>query len=268
MNIIYVDDEKIQLTNFKLTAKGLARIDSLETFNSSSAALEWAKTHQVDVAFLDVEMPGINGIELARLLKELDENIKIVFVTAYEQYALEAFGVDAIGYLLKPYSGEDIEKELRKAYYVREIPKKKIQIYTMPNFVIMVDGKQLMLGHNKQEELLMLLVDRGEEGLTKKDAINNLWNGNASDSIYWITTSRLKNILDEAGISDLVVTNGQTKYINMDIVDCDLYRMLERDGEAIRNYHGKYLEIYSGEYSWIRKRKEQLDAIKAGEEKR
>ena len=265
MNIIYVDDEKIQLTNFKLTAEGLDRIDSLETFNSSKDALEWVKTHQVDAAFLDIEMPVINGMELARLMKELDENIKIVFVTAYEQYALEAFGVGAIGYLLKPYSSEDIERELRKAYYIRKIPRKRIQIYTMPNFVVMVDGKQLMLGHNKPEELLMLLVDRGQEGLTKNEAIDNLWNGSASDSIYWTTTSRLRNILDEAGVSDMIVTNGQTKYINMGIVDCDLYRMLAHDAEAIQNYHGKYLEIYRSEYAWIAKRKGQLDAIKAGE---
>lgn len=62
-----------------------------------------------------------------------------------------------------------------------------------------VNGKPIMIGRNKQEELLALLIDRGESGLLKKDAVENLWNGYCSDSIYWTTMSRLKKILDEAG---------------------------------------------------------------------
>lgn len=103
MNVIYVDDEKLQLTNFRLTVEEMKIIDSLETFGEGEKALAWAEKHPVDVAFLDIEMRGMNGIELARHLKAIDENIQVVFVTAYEQYALEAYGVDAIGYLLKPY---------------------------------------------------------------------------------------------------------------------------------------------------------------------
>lgn len=262
MNVIYVDDEKLQHTNFRLTVQGMPEVDSLETFDSSREALAWAGNHTVDVAFLDIEMPVMNGIELAGRLKELDENIKIVFVTAYEQYALQAFFVDAIGYLLKPYSVEDIEKNLKKASYIRKIPKVGIQIYTMPNFLVMVDGKALMLGHTKQEELLALLVDRGEAGVTKKDAVESLWAGYSSDSIYWTTMSRLKKILEEAGIRELVLTKGQTKYINTAIIECDLYRMLQGENEAVMRYQGKYLDEYGDKCEWINKRRQQLDAIK------
>ena len=102
MRVIYVDDEELLLENFCLTAKELPRIDTLHTFQSGEAALSWAREQPVDVAFLDIEMPVMNGIELARRLKEVDENIRIIFVTAFEQYALQACGVDAVGYLLKP----------------------------------------------------------------------------------------------------------------------------------------------------------------------
>ena len=257
MHIIYVDDEPMQLKNFQLTAEHLERIDSLRLFDNGTEALEWVKSHVVDTAFLDIEMPGMNGIELAKKLKEISQNIRIIFVTAYAQYALQAFGVNAIGYLLKPYGREDVEKELTKAFYVRDIPEAKIQIQTMPRLSILVDGKPLMLGQTKQAELLALFIDRGEAGVTKLDAMQILWPGNISESVYWTTMSRLKTTLDHAGISDLIISKGQAKCINTEMVDCDLYRMQQGEKSAVQNYRGKYLE----EYPWAEERKKLLDVI-------
>lgn len=258
MRVMYVDDEVLQLQNFRLTAAELSKIDSLETFSQSEDALEWAKHNPVDVAFLDIEMPLMNGIELAKCLKELDENIRIIFVTAFEQYALQAFGVDAIGYLLKPYGVWDIEKELKKAYYVKPIQKVDIQIYTMPDFTVRVGGKTLKLGQTKQEELLAFMVDHGETGITKEDVINSIWSEYSGDSVYWTTMSRLKAVLEEAGIAELIVSNGQRKYINMEIIECDLYRMLAGDKTVIERYNGEYLT----RFVWAKERRKQLDTIK------
>lgn len=251
MRVIYVDDEELQVEKFRRTAAGLPGIDSLETFNWSEDALNWAKENPVDVAFLDIEMPQINGIELAKRLKENDENIRIFFVTAYENYAL--------GYLLKPYSAEDVRKELGKAFLVRNKSKKNIRIQTMPDLQITVDGGSLRLGRTKQEELLALLIDRGENGITKADAIHCLWSGYSSDSIYWTTMSRLKNMLEEAGIEDILVTKGQMKCINTEMVECDLYQILSGDATAITRYQGEYLR----RFSWAQERKAQLDEMKA-----
>lgn len=259
VRVIYVDDEEPQIEKFRRTAAGLPGIDSLETFNWSEDALNWAKENPVDVAFLDIEMPQINGIELAKRLKENDENIRIFFVTAYENYALRAFKVDALGYLLKPYSAEDVRKELGKAFLVRNKSKKNIRIQTMPDLQITVDGGSLRLGRTKQEELLALLIDRGENGITKADAIHCLWSGYSSDSIYWTTMSRLKSMLEEAGIEDILVTKGQMKCINTEMVECDLYQMLSGDATAITRYQGEYLR----RFSWAQERKAQLDEMKA-----
>lgn len=112
----------------------------------------------------------------------------------------------------------------------------------MPEFSVSVNGKPILLGRNKPEELFALLVDRGESGLLKKDAVENLWNGCSSDNIYWTTMSRLKKILDEAGASELILTKGQTKYINTEIVDCDLYRMLKGMKKLSVNTEGNISE--------------------------
>ena len=258
MNVIYVDDEPMQIKNFCLTVEGMRYIDSLETFERGQDALEWINTHSVDAAFLDIEMPVMNGIELAKKLREINSNIRIIFVTAYEKYALDAWGVDAIGYLLKPYTSADVEKQLKRAFYMRELPKKEIRIKTMPNLQIWVDGTPLVLGQTKQIELLAYFIDHGEKGVTKLDAIETLWVGYSTESVYWTTMSRLKSLLDAAGISNLIISRGQAKCINMGIVDCDLYRMLNGDETVIDQYNGEYLE----EYVWAKDRKTELDRIK------
>ena len=89
MHVICVDDEKPALDNFRLTVASFLDIESLKLFRDGVSALAWAKEHPVDTAFLDMEMPGIHGLALALQLKEINENIHIVFLNAYRQYALE-----------------------------------------------------------------------------------------------------------------------------------------------------------------------------------
>ena len=258
MRVIYVDDEPLQSENFKICTRELSMMESLNCFQSSEAAYSYAKENKIDVAFLDIEMPVMNGIELARKLKEMDRSIQIIFVTAYEEYALEAFGVRAIGYLLKPYTREDIQKELENVCIAEHKPlKKEIRIETMPDLSLTVNGKTVVLGHTKQEELFALLVDRGKSGITKGDALECLWGGRKSDSTYWTCLFRLKNILEQEGLQDLIQTNGNTKYLNTDLVTCDLYKMLDGDPEVIAKYTGEYLR----RFSWAERRLYQLNEI-------
>lgn len=125
MNVIYVDDEMPALDNFRMTVKDFPLVKSLKVFLRGEEAIRWASENPVDVAFLDMEMHGMNGLEAAKELKKINRDTRLVFVTAYEQYALQAFGVDAIGYILKPYSRKEVRKELEKAACFRPFPKKR-----------------------------------------------------------------------------------------------------------------------------------------------
>ena len=266
MRIIYVDDEKIQLENFRLTVRDMEGVESLKLFGSSPEAYEWALENPVDVAFLDIEMPHMNGIQLAKKLKKYNRNICIIFVTAYGQYTIDAFGVRAAGYLMKPYTRSDIEAEIENALWLTgNTAKKQITISTMPDILVTVNGKNIFRGHSKQEELFALLVDRGRNGITKGDALSCLGEGKTpSDSTYWSWLFRLKNILEDAGIADLIATNGNIKYLKTEMVDCDLYRMLEGDAAVIQKYFGSYLR----RYSWAEERIAELDEIKKNFEKK
>lgn len=258
MNIIYVDDEKMQLENFRLTAKEIKGMESLQLFDSSPQAYEWARKHQVDVAFLDIEMPHIGGMKLAESLKALNPDVKIIFVTAYDQYAVKAFKIKAFGYLLKPYTRADIEFEMENAL-LGTCQEKKVCITTMPDFLVTVNGKNIFSGHSKQEELFALLVHRGKSGITKGDALTCLGEEKRpSDNTYWSWLFRLKNILEDAGVPDLVVTRGNAKYLNTEMVDCDLYRMQAGDQDAIEKFTGSYLR----RYSWAEEKIAELNKIK------
>lgn len=266
MNVIYVDDEKPALDNFRLTVEDFEEIANLQLFQKAEDAVEWTRKNRVDTAFLDMEMPAMHGLELAKRLKEADPDIRIVFVTAYEQYALQAFGVDAIGYILKPYSRKEVRRELEKAARFRSMPKKRIVIQTIPDFVITVDGEILSMGRTKPEELFALLVDRGSAGITAGEAIACLWPERANDentqSLYRVTFKRLSDALKEKGIDSLIVSEGRKKYIRTEQVDCDLYHILSGDLTVLRNYSGEYMR----EYSWAESRIAQLNSIKNGYE--
>ncbi len=257
MHVIYVDDEKPALDNFRLTVAGFKEVETLELFDEGEAALTWAGKHVVDVAFLDMEMPRLHGLALAMKLKEINKNTRVIFVTAFSQYALDAWNVDATGYVLKPYTAQDIRKELEKCTY-HPLPSSHIVIQTIPTLVILVDGKALYIPGTKPRELLALLVDRGDQGVTTGEGIACLWpdrpNDTGTQSLFRMTYKRLADTLEEAGIGQILFSSSNRRYLRIEQVDCDLYRILSGDTAAAKRYAGQYLQ----EYSWAEERNGQL----------
>lgn len=260
MRVIYVDDEKPALDNFLFTTANFPEIDSLDLFQDGMEALEYIKGHTVDVAFLDMEMPGLHGLGLALKIREIDPHIRVIFVTAYNQYAMDAWGVDATGYVLKPYVASDIRKELGKCLY-KPLPSQKVVIQTIPTLSVTVDGKPLHISGEKPREMFALLVDRGERGITAGEGIACLWPNRPSDSntqsLFRMTYKRLADALEAAGVGDLIVSKDNHRFLRIELVDCDLYRILSGDEQAGRSYDGQYLR----EYAWAEERNGQLDRL-------
>lgn len=257
MNVIYVDDELPAIQNFRFTVENFSEIKELHTFQNGEEAVQFAQNRAVDVAFLDMEMPGIHGLELAKALKNCVPNMRIIFVTAFSQYALEAFAVDAIGYLLKPYTADDIHKELSKCSY-KPLPSHRVVIQTVPGLSITVDGVPLSSLGGKPREMLALLIDKAEQGFTVGECIACLWPERQADSgtqsLYRMTWKRMANALEAAGIGDVLRTSGDRRYLKTEEVDCDLYRILAGNKQAASRYNGIYLQ----EYAWAEERNAQL----------
>lgn len=112
MKCIIVDDEPIARKGVKKLVDQIPQLELLESFNSAEAASEYIQTTHVDLIFLDIQMPGINGIEFAR---SIPKHTLIIFTTAYSEYALDSYDVDAIGYLVKPIDPAKFRKAVDKA---------------------------------------------------------------------------------------------------------------------------------------------------------
>lgn len=112
MKCIIVDDEPIARKGIKKLMDQISQLELLDTFNSAEAASEFINTTTVDLVFLDIQMPGINGIEFAR---SIPKHTLIIFTTAYSEYALDSYEVDAVDYLVKPIDAAKFRKAVDKA---------------------------------------------------------------------------------------------------------------------------------------------------------
>ena len=225
-------------------------VESLHLFQSGQEALAWARGHEVTVAFLDMEMSSMHGLQLARELHNINADIAVVFITAFGQFALEAFAADAIGYILKPYTREDVRKELRKAARYSSTTDQHVSITTIPYFSICVDGMEVRIPSSKCKELLAFFVDRAGTAASAGDIIASLWpdraNDEATGTLLRVTYNRLFRLLEDAGIGHILVSKNRQRWLVRESVDCDLYRILAGDLEAGKAYAGEYLR----EYSW------------------
>jgi len=106
--VVIVDDEPIICGELKclLETQGWARV--VGVYHDGVQALAFLEEEEADLVFMDIQMPEMGGLELARRLAEFPRPPRVVFVTAFAQFALEAFGVQAMDYLLKPFDGADL----------------------------------------------------------------------------------------------------------------------------------------------------------------
>lgn len=112
MKCIIVDDEPIARKGVKKLVDQISQLELLDSFGSAEAAAEYIQTTEVDLIFLDIQMPGINGMEFAR---SIPKHTLIIFTTAYSEYALDSYEVDAIDYLVKPIDPAKFRKAVDKA---------------------------------------------------------------------------------------------------------------------------------------------------------
>ena len=250
MNVIAIDDEPLALKDLVRTLHGVMPACEPLTFATPRAALEHARREPVDVAFLDIEMPGMSGLSLAKELKDLYPDLHVVFVTSYSQYAVDAFALHATGYLLKPVHAEDLARELTFIYEHRAgTPRKRVRVQTFGGFEIFVDDAPLAFKRSKSKELLALLVDRHGGSVSAREACALLWEDaphNASQRSYYQTiVADLRSALASVQADDVLVKAWNSLAVNPDLLDCDSYRFLEGDPAAINAYRNDYLPSYS-----------------------
>ena len=130
MNCIAIDDEPLELKIISEFCKKIRLIDLVGTFTDPVDAIKLLNSREIDLIFLDVKMPQMDGFEL---LKSLYNPPLVIFASAYREYASQGFDNDAVDYLIKPYSFDRFSKAVNKAYQLNKI-KKRIDVLDKDKF--------------------------------------------------------------------------------------------------------------------------------------
>lgn len=136
INCVIVEDEVPAAQELKYILEQHKELSIKATAYDGNNGMKIIKEIEPEVVFLDINMPGINGLELARQIKEFKESIAIIFVTAYEQHALEAFEVEALDYVLKPFDEIRIDKTVDRVVHKYSFSKPELDIALKMNEII------------------------------------------------------------------------------------------------------------------------------------
>ncbi|TVX91525.1 response regulator [Cohnella terricola] len=279
---ILIDDEEIALDVLEILLLEIGGVTVIGKYRMVSEALERIEELQPDLIFLDIEMPGTNGLVGGEMLATRYPRAEIVFVTAYHQYAIEAFDTNAIGYLLKPVVKEKLVKSLSRYDKIQEklaksagrsgnstengaieraAEQKRLRLKVMGNLQLnAADGRLVTWRTKKTKELFAYLWSRAGEHVYRYNIIDDLWpdvNFERAQPLFHTTMYNLRNTLRTEGFPDMVAFGDERYRMNAESIESDLGRLHElmQNGsgtaaieELTSLYRGDYLEMEH--YGW------------------
>lgn len=250
MLIVAVDDEKIALEGLVEAIKRAAPDADVYGFRDANQAVDFIKDNSCDVAFLDIEMRGMNGIELARQMKLRNPRINIIFATGYDEYMNQAFTLRASGYVMKPVTQEKIKLEMENLRNpVQTSAKKELRIQTFGNFEVFYGDEPVKFQYSKTKELLAYLIDRNGALCTNGELMAILWEDeeNAGGHISYLKNIRkdLVETLEKYGLKDAVSRQRGRIAIIPEKIQCDYFDWLTGKSTGINAYRGEYMNQYT-----------------------
>lgn len=248
MNIVVVDDEKMALESMKSAILKNDPECEVHTFRLAAEAYDYIVENDTDVAFLDIEMIDISGIEFAKNLKLVKPELNIIFATGYDEFLKDAFDMHASGYLLKPVTPEKVRKELDNLRYpvvFKNNKDKRIRFSCFGNFEAYIDNMPIKFKYSKSKEALAYMVDRCGSLCTNNEIMAALWEDDTHESYLKNIKRDLVDIFEKSGLDDVLVKQRNYIGINKNSVKCDFYDMQAGMPYAINLYRGEYMEQYS-----------------------
>ena len=247
MLALCVDDEQLLLEALKHAVEASPDVTETAAFRLGSEALNWASDHSPDVAFLDIQLRGMTGLELAGKLREKHPDLPIVFCTGYKDYAFDAIQMRASGYLLKPIRPDAVQKEIDNIKK-RSGTDKLLTVHCFGHFDVMKNGQPLEFKRKRSKELFAYLVDRRGASVTTKEIVSVLWeeDGDVQKNMMYVYKlyAELRDTLEKAGVGEVLVKGAQSYSIVTDKLDCDFYHYLKGEPEYRSRFTGEYMVQY------------------------
>lgn len=252
--LIFAIDDEPKILDFLHDAIAQAKPDAeIIDFTNADTLLSTMEEHNLtpDVVFADIKLRGESGLQLAVKIKTISPQTKIIFVTGYSEYAADAYRMHANGYIIKPVKPERIREELEYLDLMpqKAEPQEKLRVKCFGRFEVFWHGKPLLFHRRQTLELFAFLIDCNGEFCTSGELISALWEDieKVRDPKHYlrVLTQDLRESLSSVGMEKVLVRRRNQWAIQKELLDCDYYRMLEGDPDAINAYRGEYMNQYS-----------------------
>ena len=257
MKIIVVDDEISALYAFLHEIIRETEIEYKFFYDDLGAIDLYVSENVIDAAFVDINMPNVNGIALAERLIEISPSLKLVFITGLsvkEEDLPERIREHTVGFLYKPYQAS----KLSLLISLIKDKKRILRAEMFNSFDCYVDGKKVRFSSSKSKELFALLLAYNGKTLTMSDAIAHLWPDGALDKskiLYRDAVWRLRKTLEGIGIDCVEWRRAMLAVKKKDLISCDYWDYLQT-GKA--NYYGEFCKLYDWSVFYLA----ELDALK------
>lgn len=253
MQIFLIDDEASARNSMERVVREARPEAQISVFSRGQAALDAITDDGLrpDVVFTDIQMPGLSGLSLAVKLRTVCPEAKIIFVTGYNEYAVDAYQLHAHGYVMKPLKTERVLEELTHLEQLTPLAVKPetLTVRCFGYFEVFWKGSPLHFQRNQTKELLAYLISRDGAACTNEEISTALWEDEAD---LRATTNRVRTLysdlnqtLRQIGIEDALIRHRGSIAVNRDRFDCDFYRMQKGDVDAINSFHGDFMVQYS-----------------------
>lgn len=213
IRVMILDDEIPALKIAENVLRMFSEVIITGVFLDSNELLENLEQNKVELIFLDIKMPGMSGLELAGRIQEISPDTQIIFITAYSDYATEAFEKDALDYIMKPITAERMQKSLDR-YKKRFIDQDSvgtdeyISIRSFGRFAIESKKHGIMRFRTaKTEELMAFLLYYHKFPVSKERIIDELWydrDQERAQSIFYTTLYQLRKDLEAIGLNHVI----------------------------------------------------------------
>lgn len=238
IRIAAVDDEPHVLDRLERMLAGLDDVRLCGRYDEAEAMLTGLSEDPVDAVFLDINLPGLSGLELAERILERWPDMAVVFVTAYGEHAVEAFAMQATDYIVKPLTVDRLRKTLQrlKSRPSSTLRDRRVSLRCFGRLAVEVDGKPLAFHHAKVRELLAYLATQQGRPVNWDRLADALWPDSPADKAhasFHAASYQLRRLLTEEGIGRLYLSERGNYRLDLTGIHFDRTEFEELAGEIL-----------------------------------
>ena len=254
MKILIADDERFQHVEVHDTVEGIIPGNDYYYATHARQAMDIIQEEKIDIAFLDIEMPGESGLKLAEQIRDVSPATNIIMVTAYSEYALDALKLFVSGYIVKPV----MEEDMRQALDNLRNPIARLTARCFGNFELFDrNGTPIRFGRQKSKELIAYLIALRGAAATSGEICATIFDEEGDPKkqaayLRRIATDARKD-LEKAGFEEALIHQKNSYFVDRSMIDCDYWNYLEGsdDSDTGSGYNGEFMNQYSWAEEYI-----------------